>query len=269
MENKCIILLINDISNNTHIINHLKKVEDKCIIWETKLYDAPENEKKSYDHKMSHTKRIETHTVLSELKKIHKKYEYNDVLIIKSSTIVNMSIRKVFKKLNYVKNNITFDLFYLCKWNDNCNKYSNIGVGDSIITNDYAYTFEPSGIQVLFINNDFIKKMLGYVPVNNNNNNNKNNNNIYFSQHKSLTKTIKEHLLKNNIYAITTYSTPFNYDIRHAQYDGDMKKIKIMKDKPDIRSTKNKNIYYLWIAIFFILLLLFAWIIIPSKSEVK
>lgn len=85
----------------------------------------------------------------------------NFCLFLKDDSITNFSSEDIDRLLKDIIKSEKFDIFYLCKWMDKCEKYSGFWEAGGFFT--ITRTFAPSGLQALLINPIYFEKILEYT----------------------------------------------------------------------------------------------------------
>lgn len=150
------------------------------------------------------------------------------------------------------------DLFYLCKWNDQCSKYKDVsGVGSINHGSTLKWSISPSGTQAIM-----------YTPTARD-----------FVQNALITSTVSLGILLNNYIAkgqlLATVFVPniIDFDMDLATSNNDYFKLNECAPPPTTTTTTRNVTSLLWFIIIIAIILLIAWALISlvpqSDSSIK
>ena len=135
------------------------------------------------------------------------------ILIIKDTSIpspesTSVNIKATIRKTFMVKNE--FDIFYLCKWLDDCSKHTKIDTKLKYLVR----TQNPHGLQALILTPKCIMKSLNITPLE-----------VPVSFEESLDKEICRLIAKDQLVTLATKPNLFNFDISLAESNNEYYKV--------------------------------------------
>lgn len=211
---------------------------------------------------------LEKYVESNKITKETSKEELNNilpVLIIKDSSIpspesTSANIKATIRKTFMVKNE--FDIFYLCKWLDDCSKHTKIDTKLKYLVR----TQNPHGLQALILTPKCIMKILNIIPIE-----------VPVSFDESLDKEICRLIARDELVTLATKPNLFNFDIALAQNNNEYYKmnecITNFSDTSSNDSNTSSNSYnsagwIFFIAIVIIVLIIaFALIILAPRRK--
>ena len=210
-------------------------------------------------------------SVMSE-EEIYKNYEYqwcfrnmknklNSVLILRSTSLTNANeetISRFINELNRCKDN--FDLFYLCRWKDECQKITDIREIENIGIK-IGRTYSPSGLQAVYFSPSGRNILLGILPM---------RNDKYFSMDIPLEAKLIQEIQSGNIISYCTIGNLFSYDLTKALSNEDYSRtqecINICKEENKNKTGNTAYYNYLWVVIILIIIIICVIAILSMKK---
>lgn len=179
-----------------------------------------------------------------------EKRKVEGVIILKSDSVTNVNAEFMTRFINEINSiNTSFDIFYLCKWKDDCQKMTDI-TSFSELNIKIGRSYAPKGLQALYFTPAGMSIFLGDITM---------RNNKYFSIDKPLERKIQYELGEGNIIAYTSIGNIFNFDTSKATTNSDYDKthecggLHVCEKK-----SGNSGIYnYIWLIIILILIIVF------------
>lgn len=234
--------------------NHLKKLFSSELfnVQEIDINDDNLPSSNLYPKKYNNT------GILKFLWCMENSYKCNssrDIIFIRSDSVSNISPQKLSDLISYVihKNDL-FDIFYLCRWEDECQKMINVKYVPYLDLS-VGKTYTPKGLQSLYITNSFRDVILRNTKMEN-------------GKSFDITSDIPEddfflnNIKEGNIKAYCTLNNVFNFDISQATEDTDFDKTSVCKKMADNNDNNdNNNLGYLWFIIVIIIAILLTFAI--------
>lgn len=182
-------------------------------------------------------------------------YDTYPIIVIKDSSITYANKQTIISMIEKViNNNVEFDIYYLCKWLDMCQKYTDLNLkqetfdGSKIVS-----TQAPYGIQSLMFTPHGRDIILGIKPM---------RNGQMLAIDKPLSIVLHDEIMNANIKAICTVPNLFNFDISLATHNNDYMKLDECKNiPPDNNGNQSPGTVagYVWFAVILLLVLIVAW----------
>lgn len=183
-------------------------------------------------------------------------------LILKSSSITNASPDFIARFVNELNNsNDSFDLFYLCRWEDECQKITDIKEFHQLDVK-VGKTYYPSGLQAIYFSPVGIDIFLGMIPMKNGH---------IFNIDYPLNTKLRYEILEGNICSWCVIGNIFNFDLTKAQSNQEYQKTHecVSKDPycPKDKKDKNSAFYnYLWVIIILIIIIIVVIVLLSSRK---
>lgn len=205
-------------------------------------------------------------------------YSDTDYVIICKDTVVSSMpsdaiydvLEEAIKRNNDTSNNYEFDMFYLGKWMDRCDQYTNqIDVGNTGLK--IVNTISPNGVMCIMFSPKGRKKFLEIYDI---------NTNPILNQTESNKQTLGHYLhhriglqtnylndipvLQQKFYTITSVPSLINFDISKRKNDNEfIKTVECRNTQQEVKNTSSSqsNMSFFWfviiLIIIFIVVLLF------------
>jgi len=199
------------------------------------------------------------------------------VIICKDTAISSSTSENIFNVIEGVINrNIdgsdnSFDIFYMAKWMDRCDQYTNqVDIGDSGMK--VVNTISPNGVLCLMFSPNGGKKFVNIyhidknpIPVQTDINNKTLGH--YLHSRVGLRSNVVD--VNQQFYAITTTPSLVNFDISKRKSDDEF--IKTVECRNVQKETKNtttqsSNMVFFWFVIIVLIIIFFIWIIFKYNS---
>jgi len=203
---------------------------------------------------------------LTKAKEKNSKMKKNSsVLLIKTSSTTKASNELIARFINELNNcNDTFDLFYLCRWKDECQKITDIREIES--TNiKIGRTYFPSGLEAIYFSPSGIDIFLGNISMKNNH---------ILNINMPLEKKLRHEISEGNIVAWCTIGNIFSFDVTKAISNSDYIKThecdeiaslcSQRKDKDGVNSSAFYN--YIWVIIILIIIIIVVIVILSIRK---
>ena len=181
-----------------------------------------------------------------------KTYPNSYVAIIKDNSVSNVAPNTMAEIISSAVKAGPWDLFYLCKWQDRCDLYTD---KKSIINKStlIATTQSPNGTQAIVFSPDGRDIILGHKQG---------RNGVNFSPiNQPLSNQLNKHIFEGNLKATCTSPNLLDFDITTATNNQDyMKSQECADPPPPAPFVTNNSFILLWllIAIIVIILVIFA-----------
>lgn len=192
--------------------------------------------------------------------KMIKDKQVNGVLVIKSSSITNANGDLIGRFINELNNcNDMFDIFYLCRWKDDCQKITDI---KEIINVKIGRTYAPSGLQSIYFSPRGVDVFLGNITMRNNH---------LFNINIPLERKFRQEIAEGNIIALCTIGNIFSYDLTKATSNDDYTKThecgSISNYCRQDKINRNSAFYnYLWVIIILIIIIVAVIVILATRK---
>jgi len=181
-----------------------------------------------------------------------------DVLYIRGNSVSNICKQKLEDIVTFINNKCnSFDLFYMCRWNDDCQKMIDVKYYPFLDVH-IGRTYSPQGLQAIYFSKKGRDIILGKL-------------NTHSGKKLSLDYKIHEdrilidHIKKGDIVAHCVVNNIFNYDISSATKNSDFNKLSLCKnmDNPDSdNEPQTNNLNYIWFVLVVIIVIMFTFAII-------
>lgn len=195
---------------------------------------------------------------LTNTKLVRKKYD--GVIILRSSSVTNVDSNFISRYINELKDlKTSFDIFYLCKWRDDCQKMTDVKSLDQLNVK-IGRVYSPKGSQALFFSATGVSIYLGDITM---------KNNKYFIIDEPFDRKIEKELSEGNIVAYSAIGNIFNYDSSRASSNGDYEKTHECGGVAScMKRINNSGIYnYIWLIIILILIIIIMIIIFTTRKK--
>lgn len=184
------------------------------------------------------------------------------VIIIKDSSISNLTpfgsmegseiVGGIKKRISTVLEKASeADLYFLCKWNDSCNKYVDVEGIDNIDNGSkLKWSMKPTSTQAIMYkpkSRDYIRKEL-------------------INTNKSLSDLLNFNIANSTMLATVFVPNIIDYDISLATSDNDYNKLNECETIKYQQSVTN-NSQYVWLIIILILVFLVAWFLVQLNLD--
>lgn len=201
--------------------------------------------------------------------------------VVSSSTSKN-TLDVIEKTILLNKDSNRFDLFYLAKWVDRCDQYTNFNtINDTGMK--LVDTISPNGVLCIMFSPEGRKKFLEIYNIDTNpiltqTNKNKESLGHYLHNRIGLKTNIDSQLpnLRQKFYAITTTPSLLNFDITKRLNDNELIKTVECRDVPtiEIKQNSSNNMSFFWfiiiiIGIILIIFLFYKYSESPSLDNTK
>jgi hypothetical protein len=189
---------------------------------------------------LSNNNKLEYNKVYQCLKRAHKKYPDEHVLIIKNTSTSHFSSEKLAELINLGKDD-KIDLLYLCRWQDKCN----ISFGKKWVADDkilISETQSPRGVQAIVFSPQGRCKVLELLR----------RKNIY----NSLSEELRSSIFNGNLKANCFTPNLVNYNFAIVNDNQDYKKFQLCERIRHIDDRSKKSSYIVPAIILFILIIL-------------
>ncbi len=191
------------------------------------------------------------------LNKSYSSYSDRGILIVDGNSISNISPRKLEDLMSYVyQKQEKYDLFYLCRWQDECQKITDIARND-FFNIQTGRTYGPHGMQVVYFSNSGRDLFLGKKTS-------KDGKRLNID--KGIDHRFFDHVTNGNIICYCTLNNIFEYDITRATHNFDYDKTSLCRKMDDRDDNNNQNdtnnLGYLWFLIVVIIAVLLAFAIV-------
>lgn len=175
----------------------------------------------------------------------HSKWSNLPCLIIKDSSVSHVNdpkimVERIRTAVNTAKD---ADLFFLCKWNDACEKYSDVESAPNL-----KWSLQPTATQaILFRKNarDIIRKELEVATI-------------------SVADVINSHIAKKKLKATVFVPNIIDFDIDLATANTDYYKMNECAVQTASSSSTNTTSAIVWFFVLFFIILLVAWTMIQT-----
>lgn len=196
------------------------------------------------------------------LKQDKESNKISGVLVIKSSSITNANSDLIARFINEINGcNDIFDMFYLCRWRDDCQKITDVKEIQSINIK-VGRTYSPSGLQAIYFSPTGVDIVLGNIAMKNNH---------IFNINIPLERKFKQEIAEGNITAWCTISNLFSFDVTKATSNSDYIKTHecggvsnycTKKEKDDNSAFYN----YLWVIIILIIIIVAVIVVLSVRK---
>lgn len=181
-----------------------------------------------------------------------------EVIYINGRSVSNVSKQKLEDLVIFMnKKSDNFDLFYMCRWNDDCQKMIDIKYYPFLDVN-IGRTYSPQGLQAVYISTKGRDTILGKVNM-------RNGKKLILDRKIHEDKILVDHIKRGDIVAHCTVNNIFNYDISVATKNSDFNKLSLCKNMDNPESDKEpqtNNLNYLWFILVVIIAVMFTFAII-------
>ena len=264
-----IAVLILKTSNNLHDhVNELKNLFSSSV-FHTEVY---QNEKSALVHetgKLSAENIDEIYMITSALEYAAKKWPSSSVVLVKDSSGSNVDRQAMSDKLRLALDKIDgFELCYLCKWLDQCQKYIDTSIDEEDVSggSKFMWTQSPNGVQSIMFTPKGRDVVIRKQPM---------RNGKLFSVSKPMSVQLKEEILSGNIKAICTVPNLIDFDISLAKNNSEFMRLNQcqmpqISRNPAISGntqTSENFINYFWFAIIVVLIIIVAWAVIKISPN--
>lgn len=162
----------------------------------------------------------------------------DDSMSYSSSEIIKDKVESALSVRNY-------DLFYLCKWNDEVQKYRHITY-DGKEHKGLKWTFSAQGLQCVMFSPHCRDIVVGCVPM---------RDGKFFKIVDDLDTSIQKAVLNNNLRAVTIVPNLVSFDYELAKTNDDFYKLNEIRDIDEsYNNSTNQNVLLNWV--FFIVLVI-------------
>lgn len=180
----------------------------------------------------------------------------NPMLIIGSDSITRISKFDLTALMSYIMgHDKCYDMFYLCRWKDDCKKLTNITSID-VLGIDIARTYSPGGIQAVYISVEGRNILLGLKEMT--------DSKLFKIENDSMEGSLLKNLKNGNILAKCTLNNIFDYDLAIASNNLDFNKTSLCKriKAKQKKSSGSNNLNYFWFILVIIIVILVTFAII-------
>jgi len=190
------------------------------------------------------------------LERSYRSHPGRPVITIKDDSITNMSNRRLEDLMKYIeRKEADYNLFYLCRWEDECQKMIDIKY-IPFVDVQISRTYSPRGTQAIYFSREGRDILLGKAAM---------RNKKFFHSSKDFNKSLSNEIYQGNIISYCTVNNIFNYDISRAVSNSDFNKTSLCKEMKggngkngnEDEPVSTNNLGYLW----FILVIILAVII--------
>jgi len=192
------------------------------------------------------------------LDETHIYHPDREVIYISGNSVINTSKQKIEDLVTFINNKSdNFDLFYMCRWNDDCQKMIDVKYYPFLDVN-IGRTYAPQGLQAVYIS----KRGRNLILGKSNNNNGKA---LVLNNKINEDTVLVNHIKNGDIVAHCVVNNIFNYDISTATKNSDFNKLSLCKnmDNPDSdKEPQTNNLNYLWFILVIIIAIMFTFAII-------
>lgn len=184
------------------------------------------------------------------------------VLILKDSSIAGICKDHLLRLLEYIHlRDASFDLFYLCRWQDECQRMTDISDINGIDVK-IGRTYSPMGIQALYFSRKGRDILLGHQPM-------RNGENLMINM--DLDRILRKNIYNGNIKALCTTNNVFEFDVTRSTSNDDYIRTcgcRAVSDNIDENGfvvpeiDDSNNLAFLWFILVIIIVIVLAFVII-------
>jgi hypothetical protein len=183
-------------------------------------------------------------------------------LLVLNSSVSQLHSETLAEKIRLVlEQGLDYDLCYLCKWNDQCQKYINVDLEEEDVGGHLVVSSSPHGLQAVIYTRQARDILLGAKEMRNGGK---------WAAGDDWSSSINKEILKGNFKAICFVPNLLDYDISLARDDSDYLKLnECQKVEPQqARSSTNATTSasattsWIWLLFIIILVILLAWAVI-------
>jgi hypothetical protein len=252
-----IILRCDARSNEAHVDNLKALFSNPAFIIEV-LEVLPPSGASKPTSTMSTQNLIELHCVTEALMTAATRHPELPVVVIKDSSISVASPDVIARNvLKPIQQNVDFDIYYLCKWMDECQKYSNVNIAEETISGPrLVWTQSPNGIQALLFTVNGREVVLGRRPM---------RNGQTFKVDKPLSSALRDQIANGAIKALSIFPNLVEFDISLATSNADY--LRTSQCRPVVNNgpmVTNSPAGIVWFTLIVLLVLLIAWAMIRA-----
>lgn len=199
----------------------------------------------------------ENYQVIDALTQAATEWPTMNVILVKDSSVSNASPEIVTRKVLMGNNAQNWDLYYLCKWSDQCQKYVNVALPEEEIRaggSYLAWTYSPYGFQAILFTPAGRDMILGRQPM---------RNGAFFPSNQPLGAQLQEEILTGAMTAICTVPNLFDYDISLATKNSDFLKLnecQPVSEETTVSGTSAAALF--WFLVIVVLIFIVAWAIL-------
>lgn len=199
---------------------------------------------------------IEQHRVLQALGYAQQNWPDKPTLIVKETSTSASSADVIAQRIGLALQVADFDLCYLAKWQDQCQKYVDATINGEPITplGSIVRTQSPHGIQALLFTPKARRILLQEEPMKNGKN--------FGSSNQPLEVQLNEAILAGNMRAICMVPNLLDYDITFATNNSDFLKLNECEAVAETIVSSGSYAKYFWLFLAIILVLIVAWAVI-------
>jgi len=216
--------------------------------------ELPTEQRTEFLAKLGQANALEATQILGVLSLSYAAAPDKPVIILKDNSVSHLTPEQI---TNRVKSILAltqpFDIFYLCKWNDRCQLYTN--KRNMADTNTFlAQTQAPGGFQAVLITPSGRDIILGQAMM---------PNNKKFKLDHPLPDQLTHEIFNGHLVAFTETPNIIDFDIRYAMSNADY--VKLNECQPVKQSSQNvgsSTAAYVWFFIVILAIFLLAWALI-------
>jgi hypothetical protein len=255
MDTVLVIILVGEATNSIETrIEILKHLFSNPLFRTEVFHHDPPGEIQASDG-LTVKNKIETLRFRAALEYAHERAPTSAVIIVKDSSISNVDPTRIEREVKKARDlQVDYDLFYLTKWLDQCQKQREIpgqGQGEP----NLVWTQSPYGVQCLYLTTSGRDIIRGQIPM---------RNGQYFLATKSLSVQLSEEIYRSNIKAITTRVNLLNYDMSLALSNTDYLKMNECQPVTALTQGTESSNNYLYFVLIIILILILTWSVVKS-----
>lgn len=175
----------------------------------------------------------------------------DNFIIVRDDSITNVQSENIIKIINNNLKLKDFDVLFLCKWDDQCQMYTekvDLESGGFTVKTQY-----PGGLQAIYFTPVGRDIILGRHPMSD-------GRTFFISQ--SLSDQIRTEIKKGRINARAIVPNIIGFDIRSATNNNDFLKLNECRQVTQSDNTNSSTSTYLWFFLIVLIIIIMAWCMI-------
>jgi len=179
------------------------------------------------------------------------------VIVIQRNSICSGNKKTVREAVSTAISRLQFDIFYLCKWMDKCQLYTDIYNWENYFT---AKTQAPNGTQAILLSPRGVDVILGKKPM---------ENGQTFNGKGNTGELLRENITSGNISASCLVPNLFDFDIRTSLSNSDYSRLTQCQDIPPstTQSSSSNTSFGAFLIVLFLFIILVAFIIAQARGR--